>query len=92
MKQLKRTSVDKFNIENAVKLENLSENDIIPMENFCKSNYKKVELDNNKIKHFLNGVMITVKIDDGIYMVYNNEKFIGLGIVKNQLIKRDIIL
>ena len=29
---------------------------------------------------------------DGIYKIYNNNKFIGIGIIKNSLLKRDIIL
>ena len=41
---------------------------------------------------FLNGVKLTYKLNDGIYRIYNSDKFIGLGIVENELLKRDIVL
>ena len=38
------------------------------------------------------GVKLTYKLNDGIYRIYNSDKFIGLGIVENELLKRDIII
>ena len=49
-------------------------------------------LENRKLELFLNGVKLTYKLNDGIYRIYNNDKFIGLGIVENELLKRDIVL
>lgn len=91
MKFLQRTEVDGFKLENAVKLENLSEKSIIPMEQLCEK-YQKIDLNDRKLELFLNGVMLTVNLEDGVYRVYCNEKFIGLGVVKNKLMKRDIII
>jgi len=92
MKNLKRTTVNKFSIENSVKLENLTEKDIISVEKLCENEYNKIELNNRKLELFLNGVMLTNKVEDGVYRIYNNQKFIGLGIVKNELLKRDVII
>lgn len=91
MKNLQRTKVDKFAIENAVKLEELSEKNVISVEKLCEE-YEKIELNDRKLELFLNGVMLTMHTKDGVYRVYCEQKFIGLGIVKNELIKRDVIV
>ena len=41
---------------------------------------------------FLNGVQLTFNEQDDVYRIYNNNIFLGLGIVKNNLLKRDIII
>lgn len=92
MKFLQRTKVDKFSLENAVKLENLTEDDIISVEELCKKNYEEIELNDRKLELFLNGVMLTVFKEDGIYNIYHQQKFIGLGVVKNGLLKRDVVV
>lgn len=91
MKELQRTKVDKFDIANSVKLENLSENNIISIEQIFKS-YPSINLNDRKLELFLNGVQLTFELEDAIYRVYNKENFIGLGVVKNKLLKRDIII
>ncbi len=35
---------------------------------------------------------ITQNVKDGIYRIYTENKFIGIGIVRSKLLKRDIIL
>ena len=45
-----------------------------------------------KTELFLNGVQLTNEFQDGVYKVYNQEKFLGLGIVKDNLLKRDVII
>ena len=45
------------------------------------------------MKHFINGVKITVKFPDGIYRIYDEfGTFIGIGIVEKGLLKRDIVI
>lgn len=90
MDSLIRTKVDIFDIENSVKLEDLNEKNIIPAEKICEK-YKKLELNHRKLELFLNGVMLTFHEKDGIYRIYNNQNFIGLGVIKNELLKRDIV-
>ena len=53
---------------------------------------EKIILEDNDKKFFLNGVKIKVKHLDGIYRIYNNNNFIGTGIVCNNILKRDIIV
>lgn len=92
MKFLQRTKVDKFKIEDSVKLEELREKDIISVEKLCEKEYETIELEERKLELFLNGVMMTVHGEDGVYRIYNKKKFIGLGVVKNKLLKRDVIV
>ena len=101
MSYLNRIVVDKFKIENAIDFETLEENknnkdflenNIITMEDiFC--DFPKLSLNSRKLELFLNGVMLTFKNEDGIYNVYDeNNNYIGTGIIKNELLKRDIII
>lgn len=91
MKELQRVKVDNFTIDNSVKIEKLTENNIISIEEVFE-NYQKIDLNDRKLELFLNGVMLTVELNDGLYRIYNKQKFIGLGIVKNKLIKRDVVI
>lgn len=94
MKELKRTQVGEFKIENAIsvdELENIDEHKIITIEKYFDRN-PKTNLKENKLKLFLNGVQLTYNLEDGIYKIYCGEKFIGIGTIKNNLLKRDIII
>ena len=51
----------------------------------------KLELDITSLNKFLNGMMITKKNKDGLYNIYS-EKYIGVGIIKNNKLKRDIVV
>lgn len=64
---------------------------IIPIEKIFEKN-EKVELSEYKLKLFLNGVKISSNNLDGVYRVYCDKKFIGTGIIKENLLKRDVII
>lgn len=96
MKALNRTKVDNFDIRESVKLSELEESVekekyVITLEKIFEKN-DSINLDNRKKDLFLNGVKLTFKVPDGVYKIYNNDKFLGLGIVKNELLKRDVIV
>ena len=95
MKELNRTKVGEVNIKDCVTIEEFEEkynkndfSDIITIEEIFKEN-PKIELDNLNIKQYLNGVKIKVPAQDAVYRTYLNNKFIGLGIVKESYLKRD---
>ena len=100
MLELKRIQVGNFNIKDAItieQLENNIDNKEFIEENFIQfeeifKNKEKIELDDRKLRLFLNGVQLTIGKEDGTYKIYNNNKFIGIGIVENKLLKRDIVL
>ena len=95
MKNLKRLQVGEFNIDCAIKI------DEVNIENYDKYLYTledilkespKLNLSSKKLNLFLNGVQLTVQNENGLYKIYVDNKFIGTGTVKNNLLKRDIIL
>ena len=92
MKKLKRTQVGEFKIEDAITIEELEQNQTcISIEEYFRQN-KNINLNEKKLQLFLNGVQLTWLLPDGVYKVYSNEHFIGIGTVKNNLLKRDIII
>lgn len=100
MLALERIQVDDFSIDNVVTLEELEKNKdnleflnnkILKMEDIFK-NLNSINLSERKRELFLNGVKLTFELEDGLYNVYSNQKYIGIGIVKNKLLKRDIVI
>lgn len=95
MKELQRTKVNEFDIKDAITLEDLDnvniEDKIISIEKLFINN-EKIDLNNRKLELFINGVQLTHDLNDGVYRIYNNNNFIGLGIVKDKLLKRDIVI
>ncbi len=95
MKELQRTQVGNFKIEQAISIENLNKETvkkrIITVEELFK-NLENVQLGKKKLQLFLNGVKLNFDLEDDIYKIYSEEKFIGIGTVKNKLLKRDIVI
>ena len=100
MKSLIRTKVDKFEIKDAITFEELELNKTddkwlnihsYTMEEVF-SDLPKIDLNTRKKELFLNGVMLTFREKAGIYNIYNEGKYLGTGIIRNELLKRDIIL
>lgn len=94
MKELNRTRVGEFSIDDSITIEDLQNgnyNNFITVEDYFK-NYKNINLNEKKLQLLLNGVQLTWNFEDGIYRVYCDNKFIGIGTIKNNLLKRDIIL
>lgn len=97
MENLKRTKVDKFNLEQAIKLEDIKENinvvkdRIISIEKIFLDT-EKIQLNEYKLNLFFNGVRLTYNEPNGVYRVYSNDKFIGLGVINDNLLKRDVII
>ena len=72
--------------------ENFNTNKLISLESFFEDK-DKIELSPRSYVAFLNGVKLFTDNKDGIYRIYNIEKnFIGIGIVKNGILKRDIVI
>lgn len=95
MKNLKRLQVGKFNIKDAVYIDDIdlkNVNDyLITLEEILRG-IPCINLDEKKLKLFLNGVQLTANNIDGLYKIYVANKFIGTGTIKKGLLKRDIIL
>lgn len=100
MKELNRTKVGKFGLEEAITIEKLEEYienkkyedlNIITMEELLKEK-EKIVLNEKNLEMFLNGVKIKIENKTGIYRIYNeNKQFIGTGVVQENKLKRDVI-
>lgn len=95
MEELQRTKVNNFQIKNSILLDNITienaEQNIIKIEEIFKDK-STIELDSKKLELFLNGVKLTYNLPQDIYRIYNNNQFIGIGIIENKLLKRDIVI
>lgn len=101
MKELNRVKVGKFEIDEAITVEELEKN--ILNEEFLIKHFitvetlfeeaKAITVKDNRIKHLLNGVKLSFDLEDGLYKIYDEKrKFIGIGSIKNKLLKREIII
>lgn len=98
MSSLQRTRVGRFKIKDAITIDELEKNEqnneflnkkLISIEDIFIDK-EVINLDDTK--SFLNGVKIKIKKEDGIYRIYNNNNFMGTGIIENNLLKRDLII
>ena len=99
MKELNRVQVGQFNLNQAITVEELEKNKenekflnqhLITVQNFFEK-YSIVELKEEKLKLFLNGVQLTNNNDDGLYQIKVYNVVVGIGTIKNKLLKREII-
>ena len=98
MKSLIRTKVNDYTIEDSMTVKEMDsltieelEKRIITIEEVFKDK-EKIDMTEKGIELLKNGVMLTYKLKDDYYRIYSKNKFIGIGIVQNNLLKRDIIL
>lgn len=71
---------------------NLLQENLITIEQFFKDK-SSIILNERQLTLFYNGVQQTRKEKDEIYRIYNEEnQFIGIGIIKNSLLKREIVI
>lgn len=102
MKELKRTLVGRFSLKDSITIEELEQNkdnieyikdNVITIEEFFEKQNEDIYLNERKLKLFLNGVQLTYNLSEGLYRIYDeNRKFVGIGLVKNNLLKREIIV
>lgn len=92
MSSLTRILVDKFKIEDSYSFEDIENGNfkLWKMEEIF-NDLPKLNLNLRKKELFLNGVMLTFEVEDGLYNIYSEEKYIGLGVVSKKLLKRDIV-
>lgn len=101
MSALDRQKVGEFSIKESITLDNLKEN--FDNEEFINKNFISIEklfqdkgeivLSPRAFISFLNGAKLFTDEINGIYRVYDiNKKFVGIGILNNGILKRDIIV
>ena len=105
MKELNRTKVGIFSIQDSITVEELEKYStnkqklngyLIKIESIFSKIYgdnNKIKLDNRKLELFTNGVKLSYNVEDGLYRIYDvTSEFIGIGSIKNGLLKREIVL
>ncbi len=89
MTALVRTRCGVFNLDNSVKLEDLtSENiqDYLIDLNYALAGNKEIEIDANSKDKLLNGVPLDVELDDGQVVVKFEKQVLGIGeVISNKL-------
>ncbi len=103
MLNLNRIKVDRFDVSKSITLQEIENSDnsyeiinknLITIEDLFRE-CDEIVLDNKNLSLLLNGVKLRNDKKDGVYRIYNNidsnKKFIGLGVVNNRLLKRDVI-
>lgn len=98
MKELNRIQVGEFNIKDSVTIEEFKANienkdysNIIGIEEIFKE-IPEITIKQREYEKYLNGVKIDTDNMDGIYRIYLDNKFSGLGIVGNKKLKRDLVI
>lgn len=99
MKELNRLQVGEFYIKDAVTISEMKEKieagnleNIITIEEIFKNN-PQIQLEQEQIEPYINGVKINTEKTNGVYRIYKPDgTFIGLGIVENSKLKRDLVI
>lgn len=98
MTELTRLKSGDFKIEDSIDLQEFLKLQypemlakIITIEEYYKE-YKKVNLSEKECENFINGMSINIEgYENKIVRVYNEKKFIGIGTVKENKLKRYIV-
>lgn len=90
MTDLVRTKSGIFDLSNAVKLEDLTdletaENHVIPADSAV--DFEKLFLDKKTAEDIINGLFYNIGAKDGIYRVYNETAFLGIGVAEEGVLK-----
>lgn len=101
MSELRRVKVDMFDLDEAVKLNVLEkfkddsefiESKILGIDSVFPR-MTRILLPEQKLEAFLNGVKLKTQKEDGVYIVCNSYGIrLGTGVVKDKLLKRDVII
>ncbi|RUM41533.1 MAG: tRNA pseudouridine(55) synthase TruB [Desulfurobacterium sp.] len=92
--ELRRTKVANVTIDKAVPLSELSKDNIrsflIPADELL--DMPEIKLSPESKKRFKNGAKIRVEAPDGLYKVYSDGEFLGVGVVRSNLLKPEKVL
>ena len=93
MMELRRTQIGDFTVDQAIKVADATEDKMISLEDLID---KEVTIKKEKLFKLVNGMELYENKPDGVYKIYIDnyvkKKFIGVGILKNKYLKREIIL
>ncbi|GAB6076714.1 tRNA pseudouridine(55) synthase TruB [Desulfurobacterium crinifex] len=92
--ELRRTKIGRITIDEAVPLSEVNKGNIrsflIPVDKLL--DMPEIKLSPESKKRFKNGAKIIVEAPDGLYKVYSDGEFLGVGVVRSNLLKPEKVL
>ena len=88
MTSLRRIKSGKFDINDSITTDEISEDKILEIEKLYEN---KIDVTDN-LKKVINGMTLKCDLNDGLYSLYYNSQYIGIGEIRNKELKRKIIL
>lgn len=96
MQNLERTKVGDFCLEDAIQIEDIENLELVKQKLITPEkifkDLKEIELSNKELQQFLNGVKLENKNIDGLYKIYCENKFIGIGKIFENKLKREYVV
>lgn len=94
MSFLLRVKTGIFNIQNAIPILDITKENInnimLTMDSVLE--YERINLNDIETKRFVNGALVNKKMDDGIYKIFSDSLFLGIGTIKSNKLKVDKLL
>ncbi len=92
LKNLIRLCVGDFDLKNSATLDELTAENILPIEN-CLKHLPRFELNENRIRAFLNGLPTTIPApDQNNLRIFSDGKFLGVGRIERGELKSSKII
>ena len=92
--ELRRTKVGKITIDKAIPLSELIKGNIknflVPVDELL--DMPEIKLSPESKKRFKNGMKIRTETPNGFYKIYSDGEFLGIGVVKSNLLKPEKVL
>jgi len=88
MSSLERTQAGKFSIEKSYRVDELTENSFIPIEETLDK-FNSIYLYDKDAQKYQNGIKMSVDLADGKYKIYLDDTFYGIAEVKENLLKSE---
>ena len=96
MQNLERTKVGDFCLEDAIQIEDIENLELVKQKLITPEkifkDLKEIELSNKELQQFLNGVKLENKNINGLYKIYCENKFIGIGKIFENKLKREYVV
>ncbi len=87
MLSINRTKCGDFNLKDAYKIEDIKNNHFKIISLDSVFDYTKIQLSENQSLKLLNGMNIEINLNDGLYKVYQNNTFLGIGEIRQNHLK-----
>ncbi len=88
-KELRRIKTGAFKLDDAIKIEDVSKEKVYEVEKLFKN---KLLINEEEYKKIINGILIKKELKDGLYNLFIDDNFVGVGEINNYNLKRKYIV